>query len=108
MQNHNGFGALSANLICVKDVLCGPLILYHTKPTPLEEHKTAMNQVTSFHLSDFYKMSQGSIVMSTEGHDSYARPVQTLIHPCGRDGRTFIFSTWKLLVRVIQCPCLLS
>ena len=67
MQNHNGFGALSANLVCVKDVLCGPLILYHTKPTPLEEHKTAMNQVASFHLSDFYKMSQSSIVILTEG-----------------------------------------
>lgn len=48
MQNHNGFAALSANLVCAKDVLCGPLILYHTKPTPLEEDKTAVKQVASF------------------------------------------------------------
>lgn len=47
MQNHNGFAALSANLVCAKDVLC-TFILYHTKPTPLEEDKTAMNQVASF------------------------------------------------------------
>lgn len=48
MQNHNGVAALSAYLACAKDVLCGPLIFYHTKPTPSEEDKTAMNQVASF------------------------------------------------------------
>lgn len=43
LQNHAGFAALSANLVCAEDSLCGPLVLHRTKPTPLEEDKTAMN-----------------------------------------------------------------
>lgn len=50
LQNHAGFAALSANLVCAEDSSCGPLVLHHTKPTPLEEDKAAMNYIVSFHL----------------------------------------------------------
>lgn len=42
LQSHAGFAALSANLVCAEDSLYRPLVLYHTKPTSLED-KTAMN-----------------------------------------------------------------
>lgn len=31
LQNHAGFAALSANLVCAEDSLRGPLVSHHTK-----------------------------------------------------------------------------
>lgn len=42
LQNCAGFTALSANLDCAKDSLCGPLALCHTQATPLEADERAM------------------------------------------------------------------
>lgn len=43
LQNHAGFAALSANLLCAEDSRRGPLVLHHSKQTPLEEDKAVMN-----------------------------------------------------------------
>lgn len=42
LQNCAGFAALSANLVCAEDSLCGPLVPHHTKQMPLEEDKLGL------------------------------------------------------------------